>query len=149
MDDLDTPHKVPPGRDLATAGTDRYAKYQLVGEMTGQYPSVGYVTNENGDTETVELDLKDQETRDQESYNLVVLTWAFQLQLYERRGFHFFLTEKGDQTTFLRQRMAPMDARALIRETMRLAGLKVLQESEKEWVDTYALQQVTEQPANL
>ena len=116
--------------------------------MTGQYPSVGYVTDEYGDTETVELDLKDQETRDQESYNLVVLTWAFQLQLYERRGFHFFLTEKGDRTTFLRQRMTPTDARALIRETMSLAGLKVLQESEKEWGD-HTLQQVSEQPANL
>ena len=47
--------------------------------MTGQYPSVGYVTHEDGNTETVELDLKDQEARDQESYNLAVLAWAFQL----------------------------------------------------------------------
>jgi len=67
------------GRNLATVTLDRYSKYQLVGEMTGQYPSVGYVTHDDGSIETVELDLKDQEARDQESYNLAVLTWAFQL----------------------------------------------------------------------
>ena len=45
--------------------------------------------------------------------------------------------------------MTPAATRALIRETMKQVGLKVLQEDEKEWGDTNTLQQVTENTATL
>jgi len=45
--------------------------------------------------------------------------------------------------------MTPVAVRALVRETMKQVGLKVLQEDDKEWGDTITIQHVTENTATM
>ena len=89
------PYKAPHGCDVSTALVDRYAKYQYVGVLTEPYHGVGYVTDDYGQSQEIEIDLSGQETSDQETYDLTMLMWANELGLYEKRGLDYFLTSEG------------------------------------------------------
>ncbi len=51
--ELINPPKVPPGRDLDTAISDKYARYQSVAKMTETYAGIGFVIEDNGKAEEI------------------------------------------------------------------------------------------------
>ncbi len=70
-----------------------------MGVLTEPYQGVGYTTDEYGQIEELKIDLSGQQESDQEAYDLVVLAWANELGLYEKRGFEFYLTQEGLRVT--------------------------------------------------
>jgi hypothetical protein len=60
---------------------------------------------------------------DQEIYDMGVLALALRLGLYNKEGEDFVLTKKGLEVTEQRQRLSNVEARAVIRETMRHIAL--------------------------
>lgn len=123
------PYKAPHGCNIETALVDKYANYQYVGVLTEPYLGVGYSTDEYGQSEEIEIDLRGQEASDQETYDMVSLVWANELGLYEKRGLDYYLTQEGLRVSQLRQTLTPLETRELIRNAMRQrTQLRVLSE---------------------
>jgi len=67
---------------------------------------------------------------------MFLLSWEYHLCLYERRGFQFYLTERGQQITEERQQMTPVEVRALIRNALQgRTRNRVLSENEGDWTE--------------
>ena len=47
-----------------------------MGVLTEPYHGVGYITDEYGESQSIEIDLSGQEAEDQESYDMMALVWA-------------------------------------------------------------------------
>ena len=90
-----------------------------MGVLTEPYHGVGYVTDEYGQSQEIEIDLSGQETSDQETYDLTMLVWANELGLYEKRGLDFHLTQEGLRVAQERQNLTDVETRELIRNAMR------------------------------
>ncbi len=107
-----------------------------MGVLTEPYHGVGYVTDEYGQSQEIEIDLSGQETSDQETYDLTMLVWANELGLYEKRGLDFHLTQEGLRVAQERQNLTDAETRELIRNAMRQrTHLKVLSEEQYECND--------------
>ena len=65
-----------------------------------------------------------------------MISHALELNLYRKEGDDFVLTDKGREVTLERQRMTPVEARALIRETMRTQANGLAIETEEERTPT-------------
>ncbi|MFM7729220.1 MAG: hypothetical protein ACKO7B_21155 [Flavobacteriales bacterium] len=107
-----------------------------MGVVTEPYHGVGLTTDEYGESQSVEIDLSDQEVRDQENYDMMSLVWANQLGLYEKKGRNFYLTHEGLRVSQERQSMTPEEVRDTIRKAMQeRTHLKVLTDELCEWTD--------------
>lgn len=91
---------------------------------------------EKGEVKTLEENEVDWEEIDQEIFDMGVLDLAKDLDLYRKVGDDFVLTELGRKVTEERQQMTAVEARALIRETMRRETISLRMEEEDERTPT-------------
>jgi hypothetical protein len=91
------------------------------------------VDEATGEVDLVDADDNEWDPINQEMYDQAVLRWAFKLKLYAKKYYSFYLTDEGKRVTELRQQMSAVEARALVRKTMRrITQLQILSEDERE-----------------
>ncbi len=126
------------GREISkskplTEINDKYAKYQSIKNMAKDFTS-GVLKDDP--TELLLDTLVNWEEIEQEIFDTNMISHALKLDLYRKEGGDFVLTDRGREVTLERQRMTPVEARALIRETMRTQASGLTIETEEERTPT-------------